>query len=87
MLDTRTYSNRTHDYTGTISLEQNEWISTAIAAEILEVKSTQGVLNIVRGEHKPYQWIVRYLNVGTDDKPRYILNREDIEQLAKRRKG
>jgi len=67
--------------------EQREWISTAQAAAILGVKSTQGVLNIVRGESKPYNWIVRYWNAGTEDMPRYMLAKEDIETLAKQRKG
>lgn len=67
--------------------EQTDWISTVQAAEILDVKSTQGVLNIVRGEKKPFKWIVRYWNAGTEDMPRYMVSREDIEALAKQRKG
>jgi hypothetical protein len=65
-----------------------EWIRTAEAAKILGVKSTEGVLVIVRGKNRDNpNWIVRYLNVGTDDMPRYMLNKEDIIELADRRKS
>jgi hypothetical protein len=67
--------------------EQIEWIRTSEAAEILDVKSTQSVLFLVRGEEKPYKWIVRYWNVGTEDMPRYMLAKEDIIALAKKRKS
>jgi hypothetical protein len=67
--------------------EKIEWIRTSEAAEILDVKSTQGVLTIVRGEKEPYNWIVRYWNVGTDAMPRYMLAKDDIIALAKQRKS
>lgn len=75
----------TQDY-GYMS-EQIEWIRTSEAAEILGVKSTQGVLTIVRGEKEPYKWIVRFWNVGTESMPRYMLAKEDIIALAKKRKS
>ena len=63
------------------------WIRTSEAAEMLGVKSTQGVLTIVRGEKEPYNWIVRHWNVGTDAMPRYMLAKDDIIELAKKRKN
>lgn len=37
MYHTPTYSNRTHDYTGAISVENETWITTEAAAEIMDV--------------------------------------------------
>lgn len=60
------------------------WIRTAEAAKMLGVKSTQGVLFIVRPDDK---WLVRYLNVGTDAKPRYMLAKEDVQRIVNERKN
>jgi hypothetical protein len=69
-------------------MEKIEWIRTSEAAAILNVKSTEGVLIIVRGKNRNNpKWVVRYMNVGTDDKPRFMLAKEDIELIAAKRKS
>lgn len=60
------------------------WIRTSEAAVILNVKSTQGVLFLIRPDGN---WIVRNWNAGTESMPRYYVAKEDIEALAKKRKS
>lgn len=63
-----------------------EWIRTSEAMDILGVSSTEGVLHIVRGDRDNPNWIVRHWNVGTEQMPRYMLAKEDIEKLAEDRR-
>ena len=66
--------------------QEPEWIRTSEAAEMLGVKTTQGVLHIVRNPVNFDEWYVRYLNVGSSEMPRYMLAKQDIERIANERK-
>lgn len=62
--------------------EQPEWIPTREVMAILHVTSTQGVWYIIARAEREHKILVRRRNIGTEEMPRYLLNRFDIELVA-----
>lgn len=62
---------------------ENEYVPTREAKTILKVTSTQGVWNVIeRAKRKHKDLMVRTRNIGTEEKPRYLINRNDLIKVA-----
>ena len=57
-----------------------EWISTGEASRILNLKSTQAIRDFIADGT-----LTQVLDVGTEKKPHYLVNRAEVEALAKKR--
>lgn len=62
--------------------QQPEWISTGEAATILELKSTQAIRDFITDGT-----LKQVLDVGTENRPRYLVSRAEVETLAEKRKA
>lgn len=59
------------------------WITVREAFPLLKVTTTQGVWSIITRAERKHGVKVERWNIGTDDKPRYLLNKADVENVAK----
>jgi hypothetical protein len=72
-----------HRDTGERAMAEDNWITVREAQPLLKVTTTQGVWNVITRAERQHGVTVSRRNIGTDEKPRYLLDRADVETVAK----
>jgi uncharacterized protein (DUF1697 family) len=64
-------------------MAETEWITVREAQPLLKVTTTQGVWNVIERAQRQHGVTVKRRNIGTDEMARYLLDKSDVENVAR----